>query len=254
MPTYVREFVVERVADAHLAFHQALTLAESVERTYARIPGRGAAAAATLRQLRVAYARFNDDLTAVARETARDAQRFMREELDASKRRPGTGAKGGRHLKGALVARPEFPVGKLATGVVGIADVERLDAVVNPLGPQYGPYWRTQEYGSTAHVGREVYGFFTRSGYGEPFSKPDSARAGRDPIFVPGRTLHQLGARAGSGPSSQGGLGGKLTIRNPIRPRHFIRAGANAARAEWLRGIAEAEQRAIARMNRALGL
>ena len=144
MPVYVREFVIDRVGQVHLAYGQAIALAEQVEREYARLgrPGRGGA---TARELRRAYATFNDELDAVAKATARDAQQRMRAQLRATRKRPETGV--APHLLAALNARPERPLGKLATGVVGVADVAELDKVVNPLGPQYGPYWRAGRRG-----------------------------------------------------------------------------------------------------------
>ena len=249
MPVYVREFVIDRVGQVHLAYGQAIALAEQVEREYARLgrPGRGQA---TARELRRAYATFNDELDAVAKATARDAQQRMRAQLRATRKRPETGV--APHLLAALKARSEHPLGKLATGVVGVADVAELDKVVNPLGPQYGPYWRAQEEGTTRHVGRTVYGFFTRRGYGEPWARPDPSQNRRHPIFVPGATVRALGARTARGPGSRGGRGGKMTIRNPIEARHFIRDGAAAAEAEWRRAIANVEAAAVARLRRAM--
>ena len=258
MALYVREFVVDRVADIHLAYHDAIRLAEQVEATYVRL-GRPGRAAHTADALRRAYAAFSDDLDALAKATAIDAQKRMRDQLRLTRKRPDTRMT--PQLRNNLIARPEYPGGKLATGVVGVADIERLDSVVNPLGPQYGPYWRAQEYGTTAHVGRVIRGFFFGPGGGGTPSRPQAQYAGGKgphPIFV---TAGQHAAAASvlgfsadeaGGGGTRGGLGGFGTIRHPIQPRFFIRDGANQAEAEWRTELALLERKAVARLDRVL--
>ena len=119
---------------------------------------------------------------------------------------------------------------RIPTGEVGIADVDELDKVVNPLTPSAGPYWETQEYGYSGHVGRKIHGLFFGpglSGGGEVPNPSYKGGGGPHPIFV-------------------AGPGGGGTIDEPIQPRRFIQKGAKAGEADWLAGLKVVEARAIA--------
>lgn len=84
-------------------------------------------------------------------------------------------------------------------GAVGINDESALDAA--GMG-----WWELQELGSDVHVGREVHGFF------EPgHARPSGGEFRAHPLFAP----------AGKGP--------KMTIKNPIPERSFVRHGARVA-------------------------
>jgi hypothetical protein len=66
-------------------------------------------------------------------------------------------------LNKSIQSRPlpsSFPV-----GAVGFADIDELDkGTINPTAPTKGAYWRAQEYGTAAHVGRIVPGYFSFGG------------------------------------------------------------------------------------------
>lgn len=237
MPTYERALVIADVAKTHLLFAEAFKAARDLDRESRRLgTGRNVA---TLRALQLVYGEFNDELNLLARNTAREAQKDMRRRFERTRKRPNSGIKDrGRGLKANLVARPMITagVGGLGTGAVGIADVERLDTVVNPLAQTARgkkPYWRAQEYGSSHLVGRAPVGFFFDAGLANP-TRPGDATG--QPIFVSARTASAIGASAGvrTGGGAQGGSGGQMRIQKPIEARHFIGGAADAARGKWL--------------------
>lgn len=253
MATYRRTLTLVNVADLHLKFRNVLRLAEQVDAAYARAGSPGAADA-TRREVLRAYALFNDELNAIARTTARLATKTARAELRTTRRRPDTGHT--PHLATAIVSRPLRRFGALATGEVGIADIERLDAVVNPYGPEYGPYWRAQEQGTTHQAGRVVYGGFYGSGGAPGPFKPDSAfrspSKGPHPVFI--STAAARGALSdagfsGRGPGKKGGAGGgKMTISVELQPRRFIEKGANVAELQWRTELAQLDRAVDARL------
>jgi hypothetical protein len=175
------------------------------------------------------------------------AKRAMRSRFDRTK--TPRAARGGSPLRSALVARrAAYPI---PTGAVGIADLDRLNAVINPFTPSYGPYWRAQEYGTGAdgvpsQVGRRIHGFFTdRSGIGN--AQRPVAGGGTHARFISSSSPHAL-----LGP--RGGSGGPGVIRREIQGRHFIRDGARDGYPEWLRLIRDADQHAIRSLQGLRGL
>jgi hypothetical protein len=118
-------------------------------------------------------------------------------------------------LRKSVKSRPlpsTFPA-----GAVGIADIEELDkGTINPSAPTKGAYWRAQEYGTTAHVGRIVPGYFG-TGPGQASSPASAAEFRVHPYFE--AVLHQRGTPA-------------MVIKRPLQARHFIRDGA-AETAVW---------------------
>lgn len=243
MPNYVREFVIADIADVHDLFIRNVKVYEEVERRYAALgqPGMGAA---TVRLMLRAYADFNRNLDQVAADTAADAKRRILSILALRQKRPNTGM--GPHLRGAIVCRP-LKLG-IGTGAVGIADVDRLNAVTNPFGPQYGPYWRAIEEGTRRHVGRRITGAFFGTGLGSGPFRPNPGDFRRHPIFVTSaqgaREFADAGFSGGFGPKG-GKSGGRMRIRRAIDPQHFIRDGAKLAEIRWRREIARVQAQAM---------
>lgn len=245
MALYRRVFSIADIATVHHEFARTIRLAETVEAAFTRA-GRPGAYAATLRVLLDSYLEFNRGLDRVADRAAVDAKADILRVLKTRRKRPDTGQ--GPHLRGAIICRPIKDFGTLGTGEVGIADIDRLDRVVNPFGPQYGPYWRAIEEGTTKHVGRQVHGAFFGKGLGSGPFAPSQADFRRHPVFVTSAQGRGLFADAGfqGGFGKQGGGGGRrMTIGRPIEPQHFIRDGADAAEVVWRAGIAAVQARAI---------
>lgn len=174
------------------------------------------------------YAQFNRDMEALAQRTSVDATRQIQQRLKRTAKRPDNRLR--PHIKDHIVCRPANRTGfRIPTGEVGIADVDELDKVVNPLSPQFGPYWRTQEEGFAGHVGRTIHGAFFGPGLTGGGERPRSAfkgGGGPHPIFVPGP-------------------GGAGTIDEPIQARHFIADGKNDVARTWLAQLQGIERRAI---------
>lgn len=245
MANYVRIFAVSNVASIHRDYLTAIKLAREIELTYARAGHRTLAAqsAATLRELQRAYADFNRDLDRVAKETASNARKAIRGQIAASRVRPDTG--NGPHLRDVIRAHPIDVVGGgIATGAVGVADVAVLDQLVNPNSPQYGPYWRSQEYGYKFR-GQQltgVIGGFYGAGFGSGPFRADSAfkgRPGPHPLFLVGHTAAGLAASVGFGAPKGGGL---VRFTTPLKPRRFIQKGSDAAEVVWRAQLARIEQ------------
>lgn len=231
MAVYSRGLVLADIARLHRLWQDAIAEAERANR---RTKG---GAAGIVRLLKASYRKFNADLDELARRTSAEAVTAMQERLDQTERRRNTGVR--PHLRSRLHARPLDIGGPFATGAVGIADEDLLDKLVDPLYPADGPYWRTQEFGSTAHVGRQIRGYFFDPGGRGPKAPArgyTGNRAIAQPLFTPSSKQQ--------GP--QGGRGGKGTIRVPIRARHFIRDGAKQAEANWRVGLRRIERESLA--------
>ena len=237
MPRYKRIFSTD-IAHTQVALARGAKLADELERLR---PGTGAATAARYRKTLLD---LNRDLDRIARETAVEADKAINRWITKTKTgRPVTGNK--PNLRSSIKSRP---LGRhaIATGEVGVADLDLLDNLVNPRYPQYGPYWRAQEQGTLNQRGRIVYGGFYGAGMaGGPY-RPSMADYRRHPIFVStkvaGAAYASLGFRGGTG--ARGGKGGgKMEIGAEIKPRWFIRNGANEAELIWRARIAALEQR-----------
>lgn len=238
MADYVRYLSNPSVGDVHVQFARVLQLARELD----ALTGRGSG---TRQVVLRAYDKFNRELDALAQSTAVNATKRIQERLKATAKRPDTGVR--PHLRNGIVSRPLKRFGLLGTGEVGVAAIDSLNKVVSATSPGYGPYWRAQEFGTgSAEVksqkGRVIRGYFFGPGLSSP-AVPTKGRSDQ-PIFVPGRQKGGVTAsgtmKGGIGPS--GGRGGYGTIGREIQGRHFIRDGADLARAEWLR-----EMRAIER-------
>lgn len=135
---------------------------------------------------------------------AAKADEFIRARIASTQVRPDASGR----MRGAVISRPmpsTFPAGAL-----GIADLDELDRqVVNPTATGAGSYWRAQEYGTTAHVGRRVPGYFQPGQ-----SRPSAAEFRVHPYF--GAVLGARGTPA-------------MVIKRPLEARHFLRDGADKA-------------------------
>lgn len=261
MPTYQRIFAASDVAQVHRLFLEAMRAARIADQAL-RASGRRPRSQATLAELQRAYTAYNDELAALARKTARDADNRMRAKLRARRVRPDT--KLSPHLASMIRSRPIRLAVGLESGAVGIADEEWLDKAVNPTSPQYGPYWRAQEYGTGAtdpttgysvpsQVGRVIHGYFYGPGLTNP-TRPQSQYAGGGgphPIFVSSKSAGAAGESvgiSGYGGGKRGGKGGRGVIGVEIQGKHFIRDGANEALVEWRMGMSQIETSTITRL------
>lgn len=217
------------------------------------------AAEGQVRAIKRSYRYFNARLQRIEIETSKRAREAIEKRIIATRKRPDTRA--APQMRRHVRARPIIIPGakRLRTGSVGILDEDEMDKVVNPLDPSAGPYWLAQEYGTSAHLGRELWGVFTTSGFGDP-TPPQSRYAGvpkpPHPRFVSagaGRgAFSDLGFSGGMG--AQGGSGGgRGIIRNPLKARHFIRDGTTLAEIEWRRDMARAEAESLVSLERIMG-
>lgn len=150
-------------------------------------------AARAVATLKVGLAAMSANVAALGTEILR------RHERD-SRLRPDSLCEGGERLGDHLVCDPIFPLGS-----VGIANESELDAEV--------PWWATNEQGSSALVGRVLYGVFQPGG-----EAPDSGQFRQHPIFEPG--------------PAKGSPSGR--IRNPIPARRFVEHAIPEIEALWL--------------------
>lgn len=239
MAIYQRIFSSPDVLQVRLEIKRAIL---AMERANARARSRGLAepfprrSIAELEQIAERHARSLDSL---ARSTAAAATKAIKDNIDATRVRPGTGKR--PRLRELIFCRPLIP----GTGTVGVARESTLDRAVNPFTPGYGPYWRAQEYGTGAdspfgaipsQVGRRLQGYFYGPGGRGPGVRPAAqyrGGGGPHPIFIPSS------ARAGA----RGGKGGPGRVSVEITGRHFIRDGADGALGSWRQGMKSIERR-----------
>lgn len=162
----------------------------------------------TARVFAAAQAEFKQierDITALATQRIRD-------KIRQSAKRPAGGASGEMASHVLCEPIPSYP----SIAGIGIAKFSELDKTINPNRSSQEPYWRTQEYGYTGAVGRELHGLFFNSarfgGRGVPANPADFRR---HPIF---RVM---------------GKGPPMKIGRPIQARYFLRDGAAEAEAAW---------------------
>lgn len=158
-------------------------------------------------KLRLVLLRLWEDYEKLGARASAKADAFVRSRLRNTQVRPDASGR----LRSAIRSRP-LPVGAgglgglLPAGAIGIVDLDELDRlVVDPDDRQKRPYWRAQEYGTSAHVGRIVPGYF------QPGSADPSAAEFRvHPYFKP--VFYTRGTPA-------------MLIQRPLRARHFLRDG-----------------------------
>lgn len=247
MSEFVRGFVIPDVADVHILYQRAITLARRVAELERRAGPLEGAAVGALAVLEGSYRTFQSNLRGAAQKAATTAVEDMRARLDATQVRAATDS--APHLRELLSARP-LQIGGLETGAVGIADIKLLDRAINPYSRGYGTYWRAQEYGTgsdgiPSQVGRVIHGYFIGGGDQEPPDAQYSGGGGPHPVFVSDSSSSSLFGRG-----ARGGFGGFGTISVEDRPRHFIRDGADQAKIVWRADIARAQADAISALAR----
>lgn len=162
------------------------------------LPGAEATAIAEL------IATVEAEVTVAGAATAKVADDAIRHRIDITRKRPEAGAYSGARKRLNEGVHSEA----LGEGAVGVGKIDDLDSVVGRDGR---PFWRAQEEGTSANIGRFIYGTF--EGPGVPISPPDSSQFRVHPVFTPGG-----GLAAGGG-----------YIRRPIPARHFLRDGTAIA-------------------------
>jgi hypothetical protein len=173
----------------------------------------GPAGAARARALQAAIFELERREQLVSRATAQRADAFIRTHIASSSTgRPRRPASRSGDMAGNVRSDPL--AGTLPLGQVGIANLELMARTVNPDAPGAGEYWRAQEYGTTAHIGRRLVGYFQPGG-APPNEGDFRAHAYFD---YDGR----------SNKKAPGGI-----IRRPIQPRHFLRDGTADAVGYW---------------------
>lgn len=154
------------------------------------------------------------------------ADEFIRGRLHATAVRPPTSGR----LAAAISSRPipsTFPA-----GAIGIADLARLEkGAINPRAKKAGSYWRAQEYGTDAHVGRIVPGYFF-----PPQSAPNAAEFRDHPYFQQAK-MNKAGSTRRGMPA--------MVIGRPLDARHFLRDGTDEAVAWHRLESARINRRAI---------
>lgn len=244
--------VIPRVAETHLLFADLLLELRRLDVVQRRKGFSGQAA--TIAQVQRANARFNERLNELAVVTARSAQSEMRRLFERTRKRPNSGVKDPSHrIKPNLVSRPVRGLGKIGTGMVGVADTARLDRVTNPFAQTakgQKAYWRTQEYGFQ-HT-HSVRGFFFDAGLANP-TRPGAGTG--QPIFLSTRAAAAVGASVGVSTrgGTRGGGGGLMTIVKPIEARHFISGATDRVFPAWKSALTAIEADTAAEISLALG-
>lgn len=183
-------------------------LEDSAIRLSLTLEADGATAQASL--VRQAFITLLEELKVIARDTALDARKKIREEQVATKVRPDAGPPGGPSLDDYIGESHAL------TGVEGSVGVNDEDALANS--PVF--WWLQHEEGSDIHVGQRLKGFFNPGK-----AAPNKAEFRSHPLFTPAR-------------------GGKLgTVEEPIPARHFVETGAKLAEADWHAAIRAAKSK-----------
>jgi hypothetical protein len=154
-----------------------------------------------LRDLQAGYA-------AQAERSSRKADAYIKDRIRLTQRRPEGPAP---HMRDHVISRP-LPT-TVPSGAFGIADIDELDLVVNPNYRQFGPYWRSQEFGLPVGIGaradRPAPGYFQPGD-----ARPNPDEYGRHAYFLQEPYFKGMPA---------------LVRTRPLKARHFLRDGAALA-------------------------
>lgn len=172
--------------------------------TKLRGEGRVAAADGVIR----AYIKLRDGLIVLSDRMAIRGTDILKQKERDSRVRPDTLGGGGPRLEDYLECDPIYAV----PGSLGVANETTLNASV--------PWWVTNEVGSSANVGRILYGAFF--GPGQEEARPASAERGEHPLFE---------ARG------RGEFRGSGVIEHPIPARYFVRDAVFEIDSEWKAGF-----------------
>lgn len=196
-----------------------------LQRAYqaAMLGGRRREAAA----IRSIYFLLEREMLDLAIDSSAEATKLIQARIAGTSVRPSRPSSASGGLSRRIVSRPLPPPAGLPIGGFGIADVDELDKVINPLTPHHGPYWRAQEWGYAGHS-KPVPGHFMPGS-----ARPDPAQFRAHPYFQ--QKPYSRGMPA-------------LLIKRPIKARYFLRNGAEAAITSHLRRQSAVHAAAIARM------
>lgn len=183
-------------------------------------------------QIILAIQRFSQSVNRIAADTAAVANARAREHVLATQKRPDPVSRQPM-LRNAVQGSRAVPT-SLALGIVGVADVSRLDSMTK-RGRRGTSYWEAQEFGTDAHIGRIVPGFFMPGR-----AKPSAAEFRVHPEFQ---------AAAGRGGKSPKGTPA-MKITRPIEERGFLRMATDDAFAYWSRRMEAPKQRLLRDINR----
>lgn len=153
-------------------------------------------------------------LAEIGRQTAVVADQSIRRHIKSTQVRPDTGK--ARHMEDNIFSRhiPQRAEG----AAVGIADISILDKTRRSN--KGGTYWEAQEFGTDAHVGRTVHGF-----------------------FMPGQARPSQGSFRTHSEFQASRTASKMLIQRPIQERGFLRQGIEDAGAFRLRRLNTLEQK-----------
>jgi hypothetical protein len=158
--------------------------------------------------------RFESRLQSLAVDTANVATAAVRSNIASTQVRPDTSSS--THMRDNIVSRPVATARPL--GIVGIADMSALNRTKRSRGT---PYWAAQEFGTDAHVGRILPGYFMPGR-----SRPSAAEFRVHPEFR--RQSRGRGVPA-------------MRVTKPIEERGFLRTGTDIAGAHRRRKLASIE-------------
>lgn len=170
----------------------------------------------------------------IAMQTAAVARDSVRFHIGATRKRPRSvaGVSQSGRLDSGIVAKPLPVVLPRGGGGVGVGQIEALEAATaggHRTKSGYNYYWRTQEDGSDAMVGRYLYGVFQP---GE--RRPSGSEFRQHPIFEERRYYP--------------GIRYKMLVTRPVQARHFLKDGAGEAYLFRHEQIAAAERVMVARL------
>lgn len=239
---YVRIFVVSDVAKTYRLLAEIELLAAQRGRSIRLTPQQRRGAQVTRSEVAAIRRQLEIELDELAAVTAKDASAKIKRALRL--KRPATGNT--RGLKQVVRSYPLPHIAGFATGSVGVASIAWLEKAVNPLDSKNRPYWEAIEYGSSQRQVKALTGWFFdgHASYNDAEKPRGVYRNIASPpggVFVPGGKAKAMGLTGGKG-------GPWRAPVSPIRPKHFIRNGANDARADWLRGLAAIQTAAIAEL------
>lgn len=186
-------------------------------------------------QIRLLIRDIQTRIDVVAAKTATTGETAVLRRIAATRKRPQTAAgssQAGR-LESGIVCKPLpiiFPRGSGGVGIGQIAALEAATVSGHPTNSDYPFYWRAQEDGSRAMVGRQLYGVF----------QPGEARPARAEFRV--HSTFEQRQRGGAQRSY------KMVVRRPVEARNFLKDGAGAAYLARRAGIKGVETYGITRM------
>lgn len=169
--------------------------------------------------LDAALAQFQNDLRNMEVEMAAKAEASVIHHIKRTQVRPDTSKS--THMVDNIVCRP-VKTGTVPLGLVGIGEIAALNRTRRSRG---GQYWSAQEFGTDAHVGRILPGYFMPGKV-----RPSQAEVQQQPEFR--RQSRGRGTPA-------------MVIKEPIHERGFLRRGIDDTGRLYKRKMATIEAKLI---------